>query len=124
VQGKAHQAKQDALDDKAAAWIFQGECGGCREERWKMNQPQPPDPQHPADTELTLPFAENNKTQPRGTIDLHGLFVKEAIEQVDKAIAEGQRSGAEELRVITGKGLHSARGQAKIKPAVEDLMRK
>jgi len=28
VQGKSHQAKQDALDDKAAAWIFQGECGG------------------------------------------------------------------------------------------------
>lgn len=25
-QGKAHQAKQDQMDDQAAAWIFQGEC--------------------------------------------------------------------------------------------------
>lgn len=67
---------------------------------------------------------ENNKTQPHGTIDLHGLYVKEAIEEVDKAIANGQRSGLQELRVITGKGIHSANHQAKIKPAVADLMRK
>ncbi|WOO86147.1 Smr domain-containing protein [Vanrija pseudolonga] len=69
-------------------------------------------------------FRENNKTQPHGTIDLHGLYVKEAIERVESAIADGQRSGAQELRVITGKGIHSQNHQAKIKPAVEQLMQK
>jgi DNA-nicking Smr family endonuclease len=71
-----------------------------------------------------LHSAENNETQPHGTIDLHGLYVKEAIEQVDKAIAGGQRSGLQELRVITGKGIHSQNHQAKIKPAVAELMQK
>lgn len=55
---------------------------------------------------------------------MHGLYVKEAIEEVDKAIAAGQRNGLQELRVITGKGIHSQNHQAKIKPAVADLMRK
>lgn len=66
----------------------------------------------------------NNKSNPVGTIDLHGLYVKEAIEQTEKAIANGQRSGLEELRVITGKGIHSRNHQAKIKPAVAELMQK
>ncbi|RSH85876.1 uncharacterized protein EHS24_004060 [Apiotrichum porosum] len=69
-------------------------------------------------------FAQNNKTQPHGTIDLHGLYVREAIERVESSISEGQRSGLQELRVITGKGIHSTNHQAKIKPAVEDLMKK
>lgn len=50
--------------------------------------------------------------------------MKEAIEQTEKAIAQGQRSGLEELRVITGKGIHSKNHQAKIKPAVAGLMQK
>ncbi|WRT69317.1 uncharacterized protein IL334_006301 [Kwoniella shivajii] len=70
-------------------------------------------------------FNENNKQSPDDTIDLHGLYVKEAIERVESAITQAQRSGhSEELRVIVGKGIHSQGGRAKIKPAVEDLMRK
>lgn len=67
---------------------------------------------------------ENNKQSPVGTIDLHGLYVKEAIERTEAAIAEGQRSGQGELRVIVGKGIHSQGHVAKIKPAVQDLMQK
>lgn len=67
---------------------------------------------------------ENNKKQPAGSIDLHGLYVKEAIEQVEKAVSNGQRSGLAELRIITGKGNHSVNHQAKIKPAVAQLMQK
>ena len=67
---------------------------------------------------------ENNQDSPRGTIDLHGLYVKEAIERTEKAIAESQRQGMDELRVIVGKGIHSQGHVAKIKPAVQDLMRK
>jgi DNA-nicking Smr family endonuclease len=55
---------------------------------------------------------------------LHGLYVKEAIERTEAAIAQGQRSGQEELRVIVGKGIHSQGHVAKIKPAVQDLMQK
>ncbi|WVF65287.1 hypothetical protein IAT40_000011 [Kwoniella sp. CBS 6097] len=69
-------------------------------------------------------YNENNKASPDGTIDLHGLYVKEAIERTEAAITSAQRAGQDELRVIVGKGLHSAGGKAKIKPAVEDLMRK
>jgi len=68
--------------------------------------------------------AENNKHSPPGTIDLHGLYVKEAIERTETAIANAQRSGAEELRVIVGKGIHSQGHVAKIKPAVQGLMQK
>ncbi|RSH94960.1 hypothetical protein EHS25_000045 [Saitozyma podzolica] len=69
-------------------------------------------------------FNENNKQSPPGTIDLHGLYVKEAIERTESAIAQAQRSGQDELRVIVGKGIHSQNHQAKIKPAVEELMAK
>ena len=68
--------------------------------------------------------AENNSASPPGTIDLHGLYVKEAIERTEQAITRAQSSGQTELRVIVGKGIHSQGHVAKIKPAVEDLMRK
>ncbi|OXH30344.1 cytoplasmic protein [Cryptococcus neoformans] len=69
-------------------------------------------------------FNENNKDSPAGTIDLHGLYVKEAIERTEAAISDCQRQGREELRIIVGKGIHSQGGHAKIKPAVENLMGK
>lgn len=31
-------------------------------------------------------FAENNRSQPRGSIDLHGLYVEEAIERTERAV--------------------------------------
>ncbi|KAK6906350.1 hypothetical protein I203_100335 [Kwoniella mangroviensis CBS 8507] len=67
-------------------------------------------------------FNENNKSSPSDTIDLHGLYVKEAIERVESAISTSQRNESDELRVIVGKGIHSQGGKAKIKPAVEGLM--
>lgn len=69
-------------------------------------------------------ITENNKDSPAGTIDLHGLYVNEAIERTEAAISDCQRQGREELRVIVGKGIHSQGGHAKIKPAVENLMKK
>jgi DNA-nicking Smr family endonuclease len=50
--------------------------------------------------------------------------VKEAIEKTEAAIANGQRQGVDELRVIVGKGIHSQGHVAKIKPAVQGLMQK
>jgi hypothetical protein len=50
--------------------------------------------------------------------------VKEAVAYTDQALQNTKQQGLTELRVIVGKGLHSAGGNAKIKPAIEDLMRK
>lgn len=69
-------------------------------------------------------FIENNKDSKPGEIDLHGLYVKEAIARTDQAIQEAKQRGNSELHLIVGKGLHSKGGNAKIKPAVEELMQK
>ncbi|KAK4050818.1 hypothetical protein OIV83_003240 [Microbotryomycetes sp. JL201] len=67
-------------------------------------------------------FQANNRAQPYGTIDLHGLYVQEAIERTEKTIREVRGRGLAELRIIVGKGIHSDRHVAKIKPAIIDLM--
>ncbi|KZO98924.1 DUF1771-domain-containing protein [Calocera viscosa TUFC12733] len=69
-------------------------------------------------------FQANNSSSPQGTIDLHGLYVQEAIDRTEEALQAAQGQGAPELRVIVGKGLHSAGHVAKIKPAIEQLMQK
>lgn len=50
-------------------------------------------------------------------IDLHGLFVTEAIEYLIKYVDFAQERGHRALVVIVGRGIHSE-GGAKIKPAV------
>ncbi|KAL7005262.1 hypothetical protein EMMF5_005235 [Cystobasidiomycetes sp. EMM_F5] len=67
-------------------------------------------------------FNANNRSQPPGSIDLHGLFVQEAIERTERAVQTAQSQGLSQLRVITGKGIHSQNHVAKIKPAIEQLM--
>ncbi|KAK7037277.1 hypothetical protein VNI00_011268 [Paramarasmius palmivorus] len=67
-------------------------------------------------------FIENNKDSAPGEIDLHGLYVKEAIEYTDRSLEEAKMNGQHEVRLIVGKGLHSTGGVAKIKPAIEELM--
>ncbi|KAJ9101967.1 hypothetical protein QFC20_005116 [Naganishia adeliensis] len=69
-------------------------------------------------------YRENNTDSPPGTIDLHGLYVKEAIDRTEAAIAQAQRAGQSEIRFIVGKGMHSDGHKAKIKPAIVDLMQK
>ncbi|OBZ67141.1 hypothetical protein A0H81_12985 [Grifola frondosa] len=69
-------------------------------------------------------FVENNKDSQSGEIDLHGLYVKEAITFTEKAIQEARGRGESKVHLIVGKGLHSANGVAKLKPAIEELMQK
>ncbi|KAI8993845.1 hypothetical protein BD414DRAFT_436080 [Trametes punicea] len=69
-------------------------------------------------------FRENNKDSQPGEVDLHGLYVKEAIQYTDKAIQEARARGDSKIRLIVGKGLHSAGGVAKLKPAIEELMQR
>ncbi|KAI4528627.1 DUF1771-domain-containing protein [Schizophyllum commune Loenen D] len=59
-----------------------------------------------------------------GEVDLHGLYVKEAVERTEVAIEDAKRRGDREIHLIVGKGLHSNGKAAKIKPAIEQLMAK
>ncbi|THH00153.1 hypothetical protein EW026_g2341 [Hermanssonia centrifuga] len=67
-------------------------------------------------------FTQNNTDSKPGEVDLHGLYVKEAVSFTERSIQEAQRRGDTELHLIVGKGLHSRNGAAKIKPAIEELM--
>ncbi|KAI0356237.1 DUF1771-domain-containing protein [Trametes cingulata] len=69
-------------------------------------------------------FKANNTDSQPGEVDLHGLYVKEAIRYTDQSIQEARARGDSKLRLIVGKGLHSAGGVAKLKPAIEELMQK
>ncbi|KAG0151207.1 hypothetical protein CROQUDRAFT_706074 [Cronartium quercuum f. sp. fusiforme G11] len=70
-------------------------------------------------------YKENNRHSPAGTIDLHGLYVQESISYTESFIAREQRKGGSRtLRVIVGKGIHSAHHAPKIKPAIENMVTK
>ncbi|PPQ70695.1 hypothetical protein CVT24_000177 [Panaeolus cyanescens] len=69
-------------------------------------------------------FHANNTDSKPGEVDLHGLYVKEAIERADQAIQDARRRGDNHISFIVGKGLHSRGGVAKIKPAIEQLIQK
>jgi len=69
-------------------------------------------------------FTKNNKESKPGEIDLHGLYVKEAISHADQSIQLAKSKGDSQIKLIVGKGLHSQGGVAKIKPAIEELILK
>ncbi|SCU93593.1 LANO_0E04302g1_1 [Lachancea nothofagi CBS 11611] len=66
-------------------------------------------------------FTQNNADSDSDEIDLHGLYTKEAQWIMQKRIAVAVANHESKLEVIVGKGLHSANGIAKIKPAIEEL---
>lgn len=68
-------------------------------------------------------YEQNNLDSQPDEIDLHGLYVKEAIARTEQAVEDAKRRGQTEIKLIVGKGLHSTSG-AKIRPAIEDLMKK
>ncbi|SJL10230.1 uncharacterized protein ARMOST_13614 [Armillaria ostoyae] len=69
-------------------------------------------------------YLENNRNRKPGEIDLHGLYVKEAIAYTDTALEEAKLRSDSEIRLIVCKGLHSEGGAAKVGPAIKNLMRK
>ncbi|KAH9002136.1 hypothetical protein EDB86DRAFT_2800984, partial [Lactarius hatsudake] len=72
-------------------------------------------------------FRENNKVSNRregGKIDLHGLYVAEAIQVAEDQVQTARWRGDEVVHFIVGKGLHSDAGEAKIRPALEKLFTK
>lgn len=66
-------------------------------------------------------FRANNADSGPDEIDLHGLFVREALSALDYRISAAIRQNENHLKVIVGKGLHSENHIAKLKPAVEQF---
>jgi DNA-nicking Smr family endonuclease len=62
-------------------------------------------------------FVIHNANKNENEIDLHGLFVTEAIDRLNRRVEQARKSGEHELIVIVGRGIHSE-GGPKIKPAV------
>ncbi|KAI5854204.1 Smr protein/MutS2 C-terminal [Tricharina praecox] len=52
-------------------------------------------------------------------VDLHGLYVAEAIARVKRHLERCAEAGVDRTTIITGRGLHSQGGVARIKPEVE-----
>ncbi|KDQ21784.1 hypothetical protein BOTBODRAFT_213311 [Botryobasidium botryosum FD-172 SS1] len=68
-------------------------------------------------------FEENSKRCSANTIDLHGLYVPEAVEYTNTRLLQATRGGDTIFRIIVGKGLHS-KAEAQLKPAVMEALRK
>mmetsp|Transcript_35774 Transcript_35774/g.79611 ORF Transcript_35774/g.79611 Transcript_35774/m.79611 type:complete len:178 (+) Transcript_35774:145-678(+) len=69
-----------------------------------------------------LIFISRNKGLPKDTVDLHGLRVKEALAKAREIILEAKKENRKSMTFIVGRGLHSADGVAKLKPAIMDLV--
>ncbi|CAI4052891.1 hypothetical protein SKDZ_16G0780 [Saccharomyces kudriavzevii ZP591] len=69
-------------------------------------------------------FVENNADSSSNEIDLHGLYVKEALFILQKRIKFATDHNESQLNVIVGKGLHSQNGIAKLKPSIEEFCAK
>lgn len=66
-------------------------------------------------------FVANNADSSGNEIDLHGLYVKEAEYFLRQRICAGISRHESQLHVIVGKGIHSANGISKLKPAIESM---
>lgn len=55
------------------------------------------------------------------TLDLHNMTIREAI-QTTEAFIQKYWGQYEKVRIITGRGLHSKEGVAKVKPAIKNLL--
>jgi len=75
-------------------------------------------------------FLDKDSIPPDLVIDLHGFYVKDAINTTTQFISQrskayGQSHHSESLRyvyIVTGRGLHSEGGVPRVKPATEELL--
>ncbi|KAG8915203.1 hypothetical protein FRC00_006648 [Tulasnella sp. 408] len=65
---------------------------------------------------------ELNRKAPPHEIDLHGLYVNEAIERANHAIIAARERGDRQLHFIVGRGMHSRDSVGKLRVAIEDLI--
>ncbi|KAF8210176.1 hypothetical protein K438DRAFT_1809119 [Mycena galopus ATCC 62051] len=68
-------------------------------------------------------FRAHNPFNKDTEIDVHGLFIAEAVKKVETALEAAILNGRRELRVIVGRGRHSKNGP-KLRPAVMGEMQR
>lgn len=56
------------------------------------------------------------------TIDLHGASVSEAVQITKTILIESPATQAKPLKIITGRGIHSANGIGVLGPAVKNAL--
>jgi len=66
-------------------------------------------------------FRVNNKAQKEGTVDLHGLYVPEALEYAKKELQSATYRKDGKICFIVGRGLHSDGGQSKLRPRLQQF---
>lgn len=66
---------------------------------------------------------EAQRWERTGTIDLHGLYLQEAMEAVQTFLSHHAQLKASTVLIITGAGHHSKGKQAVIRPKVEELLK-
>ncbi|KAI9442249.1 hypothetical protein H4582DRAFT_1267548 [Lactarius indigo] len=112
---------------KAYSWAKSAQRAG---DHWAAEEHRQRGDAHKSEMEVrdsyaaSIIFGENNKNRRDGMIDLHGLYVAEAIEFVDELLEYTRSRGDEVAYFIVGKGLHSGTGRAKIRSALKDLCNK
>lgn len=67
-------------------------------------------------------FSRNNQHRAVDEIDLHGLYVDEALDKLSKRIRVCRNEGYQSLNVVTGLGNHSPSGVPKIRPKVLEYL--
>lgn len=82
-EGKKHKAQMEALHKQASDWIYHG---------WLLWAPS---------NDLTYSIANNTDSAPN-EIDLHGLYVKEAIARTEQAVQDAQQRGDDSIHLIVG----------------------
>ncbi|CAF0868869.1 unnamed protein product [Adineta ricciae] len=69
-------------------------------------------------------FQHFNRTRPNNEIDLHGLYVNEALNYLENKMNKSRSENVLQLKVITGMGNNSPNRISKIKPQVEEFVRR
>lgn len=68
-------------------------------------------------------FEINNKNQPADTIDLHGLYAKEARTRCLSRIDQDRKKNRKYLIIVVGRGNHSQDGIRKLEPEIQKILK-
>jgi len=104
-QGKDHRRRMESLNKQASDWIFQRESASFAFSDYgnlmiEWGRKQQGGPFFFVFGELKLISGSKDRS-PR-EIDLHGLYVKEAIAHTDAAIQTAKKRGESDLHLIVG----------------------
>jgi len=113
LRGKYFEESQAAFKkgDKAEAKVLSDK-GKAEAEKMKEANKQAAD----------IVFKSKNRNQPPDSIDLHLLYVEEAIERTEARLEEVRKQKGDHLIIIHGAGHHSKDNKQLIKPAVVKML--